>query len=48
MDAAKSAVSSFLGRDGKHKTDVDEVYVEAICLREITTDAQQSQPRSHK
>lgn len=26
MEAAKNAVSSFLGRDGQHKTEVDEVY----------------------
>ena len=30
MEAAKSAVTSFLGRDGAHKTDVDEVYVSLI------------------
>lgn len=34
MDAAKNAVSSFLGRDGQHKTDVDEVYVDTHCSAE--------------
>lgn len=30
MESARNAISSFLGRDGAHKTDVDEVYVEAV------------------